>query len=98
MDADGAALVLQAHAELGQSQFGMIARADRLDDRRDALGEQPAQQHRRLHLRARNRPRVFNRGEARALDLERRVAAIAGANPRAHPRQRLDHPPHRALA
>ena len=31
MDADGAAFVVQTRAKLGQSELGMIARADRLD-------------------------------------------------------------------
>ena len=52
---------LDRHAARPQHPFRVVARRDRLADRRPALRPQPRQQDRRLHLRARHRRRVVDR-------------------------------------
>ena len=56
-----------------------------------ALGEEPREQHRRLHLRARDGQLVADRGEPAALDHDRSVA-LGRLDLGAHPTKRLGDP------
>ena len=96
MDADCAAIVVQARAEFGKSELRVVARANGFDDRCYAVRKQSGEQDGGLHLRAGNGKRVLDRRQPRAFDLQRGVASIAGLNPRAHLRQRIDHAAHGA--
>ena len=80
----------------GQHQLGVVARRQRLDDGRLALGVEAREQDARLHLRARDRQLVRDALERAALDRERR-RALGRLDPRAHAAQRLGDPLHRAL-
>ena len=84
------------HAEGRQHPFGMVARGRRFRDARLAVGIQPGQQQRRLHLGAGHRQlQVHGREPVHRLHLQRRLAVLA-VDARAHPRERIDHPPHGA--
>ena len=75
-----------ANAERLEQPLGVVARRVRLDHgRRPILREQPGDQHRRLHLRARNGQLVADRMQGRPGDADRRV-----------PVSRLDLGPHEA--
>ena len=87
------------HGRAGGSQhpLGVVAARDGLDHGR-RVGDEPGEQHARLDLRARDRKLVLDAGQRRAVDRERREAALARLDPRPHQRQRLGDPVDRAPA
>ena len=72
----------------------MVAGLRRLGDRGRAARVKAGEEDGALDLRARDRGLVRNALQRRAVDRERRVA-VDRLDPGAHPRQRLDDPPHR---
>ena len=64
--------------------LGVVAARRGLDDRRRAVGQQPGEQHAGLDLRAGDRQLVVDRVQARAVDGERREAAVAWPRSGAH--------------
>ena len=71
-------------AKFTQRNFRMIPCPYRFTHSRHALREQPRQQNRRFHLRARHRRRVINRLQLSPANFQRRAVAIAAAYFRAH--------------
>ncbi len=61
MNPDRAAFMFQARPKFRESKLGMIPRANRLDDRCNAVGKQSREQNRGLYLRAGDGQRVFDR-------------------------------------
>ena len=95
VDAHRVAIDIHARAELGESEFGMIARSNRFNHGGHALGEKPGEKYRRFHLRAGNAGSVYSIAESGVPSILRgSAAAIARFDPRAHFRQGLDHAPH----
>ena len=84
VDGDRLPLHGNLRAEFAQRDFGVVARPHRFAHRRDALGEQPRQQHAGLHLRARHRQRVIDRAQRRPLDFERRELPVPRRDRSAH--------------
>ena len=72
----------------------MVARGDRLDDRRASFRLDPRKENGRLHLRGRDGKLVVDRAKRRALDDERRVA-VRRLDRAAHPAERLGDAFHR---
>ena len=76
--------------------LGVVAALLRLDHRRLALGEEAGQQDRALHLGARHLEHVARAAERAAPHHHRREpVALARAEVRAHPPERVDHAPDR---
>ena len=98
MEADGVGGAFESGAEFGQGQLGVVAGADRLGDGGDACGEKAGKEDGRLHLGAGERQGVVGRVEAAAADVERGEVTAAGADARAHLRERLDDAAHGAAA
>ena len=85
-----------AHARAGrcEHQLGVIACRRRLDHGRRAVGADAREQHRGLHLRARDRQRVLDPLERVAPFDHQRI----GGDTRAHAVERLGDPAHRTRA
>ena len=96
----GAVGPLDRHAACPQHPLRVIARRDRLADRRPPLRPEPRQQDRRLHLRARHRRRVVDRPKRGTTDhgQGREGVVLAGVERRAHRAQRFDDTSHRTAA
>ena len=91
---------LDRHAACPQHPLRVIARRDRLADRRPPLRPEPRQQDRRLHLRARHGRRVVDRPKRGTTDhgQGREGVVLAGLERGAHRAQRFDDTSHRAAA
>ena len=81
-------------ARRGEHPLGVVPRGRGLDDRRLAVGVEPGEQHRGLHLGARDRQGVVDRVERPAFDRERKVT-VGRLDPCPHPAERLGDPRHR---
>jgi hypothetical protein len=76
----------------------MVTRGERLDDAGRAGGLQPREQHRALHLRARDIRRVLDGREIRAAAHRERRPSIVGLDRGAHALERDDDALHRPAA
>ena len=87
---------LDRRAERAEHPLGVVAARRRLDDLGLAVGLQPGEHERGLHLAARDRELVAHAVQRAAADRQRRELAVgAPSSVRAHRPQRLDDPPHR---
>ena len=82
----------------GEHALRVVAASGRARPLWSAIGDEPSKQHARLDLAAGDRQLVVDAGERRAVDGERREAALACLDPRAHLRQRLGDPVDRPAA
>ena len=96
MDSCAAACTFDDRAELGKSQLRVVARANRFDDGRHTLREEPGEKDRRFYLCARDGERVYSIGDRGVPSI------VSGARPpsRASIRapifaERIDHAAHR---
>ncbi len=89
---------LDRHAACPKHPFRVVARRDRLANRRPTRRPKPRQQDRRLHLRARHRRLVLDRPERGTTDhgQGRKGVVPAGVEHGAHRAQRFDDTSHRA--
>ncbi len=90
-DRGGEAVALDRHAEGREHPLGVVAARGRLADGRPSLGLQAREQHRRLHLGARDGQVVRQAAEAAAVDRQRRLA-VGREHGRAHGPQGRGHP------
>ena len=88
VDDDGVALAAHFGAGGGEHALGVVAGRQRLDHAGLARGEERGEEQAGLDLGARHRQLVGDAVERRALDLERRQALLAGAQPRSHQAER----------
>ena len=86
------------HARRAQHPLGVVARRDRLDDRRPAVGVEPREQDARLHLCARHGGLVLDSGERPPLDCSSAAARRSSSTLRAHLGERRRYPVHRPRA
>ena len=91
---------LDRHAPRPEHPLRVVARRDRLADRRPPVRPKPGQQDRRLHLCARHRRRVVDGPERGTTDhgQGREGVVPSGLEHRAHRAQRFDDTSHRTAA
>ena len=89
---------MHSGAEFREGDLRVVASAHRFDDRGRARSKQSSKEHRRFHLGAGYRKRVFDGVKRGAGDCERGKSPLARMDARAHLFEWLDHAAHGAPA